>query len=298
MSSLAAIESNQLFLADLKAMQEELGQALEKRWIGFNSQVAKSAAYSLLLPSKRLRPIFCLETCRAFSGSHASAMSAALALEMIHTYSLIHDDLPAMDNDDLRRGKPTNHKVFGEARAILAGDALLTYAFQVIADDEEISADSRVHLISELAKAAGVSGMILGQDLDIENEVHQLADLEKLHRLKTGALLASSLVMGGICGGQENEVLNQLRNFGLEMGLAFQIRDDVLDVEGDEKMGKPIKSDERNSKPTYVSILGLEAAKAEQRRWLDQALQTLNSIRFKHPHRLIELTHYVIDRCV
>lgn len=298
MSSVAAIESNQLFLTDLKAMQDELSQALEKRWIEFNSQVAKAAAYSLLLPSKRLRPIFCLETCRAFSGSHTGAMSAALALEMIHTYSLIHDDLPAMDNDDLRRGKPTNHKVFGEARAILAGDALLTYAFQVIGEDEANSAGHRVQLISELARAAGVSGMILGQDLDIANEVHRLEDLEKLHRLKTGALLASSLVMGGICGEQEAEVLNQLRDFGIQMGLAFQIRDDVLDVEGDEKMGKPIKSDERNSKPTYVSVLGLEEAKAEQRRWLDQALQTLNSIKFNHPHRLLELTHYVIDRCV
>lgn len=298
MSSVAAIKSNQLFLTDLKAMQDELSQALEKRWIEFNSQVAKAAAYSLLLPSKRLRPIFCLETCRAFSGSHTGAMSAALALEMIHTYSLIHDDLPAMDNDDLRRGKPTNHKVFGEARAILAGDALLTYAFQVIGEDEANSAGHRVQLISELARAAGVSGMILGQDLDIANEVHRLEDLEKLHRLKTGALLASSLVMGGICGEQEAEVLNQLRDFGIQMGLAFQIRDDVLDVEGDEKMGKPIKSDERNSKPTYVSVLGLEGAKAEQRRWLDQALQTLNSIKFSHPHRLLELTHYVIDRCV
>ncbi len=298
MASSAAEKSSEAFLAELKSLQEEVGEALKNHWVHLDSQVAKAAQYSLLLPSKRLRPIFCLETARAFSGSYDLAMAPALSLEMIHTYSLIHDDLPSMDNDDLRRGKPTNHRVFGEARAILAGDALLTYAFQIISEDEKISGELKARLISELAKASGVLGMILGQDLDIQNEVYHLEDLERLHRLKTGALLSCSLVMGGLCASQPEMVIEKLRSFGLEMGLAFQIRDDVLDLEGDEKIGKPLRSDERNSKATYVSILGLDGAKAEQRKWFERAIETLNSIEFRGPHRLHELTHYVIDRCV
>ncbi len=280
----------------------KIDEALSRWFAAGDEKVLQAVRYSLLLPSKRLRPIFCLETCRGFLGSDARALPAAMALEMVHTYSLVHDDLPAMDNDDLRRGKPTNHKVFGDAHAILAGDALLTSAFEVLgkAGSSETSAKARIDWVVELSEAAGIAGMVLGQALDMEASGRTAAveELESLHRKKTGALLAASVVMGGIAAGVDQSILNGLRAFALDMGLAFQIQDDVLDVIGGEEIGKPTRSDERNVKATYVSLLGLEGAKAQAKKWSDNAMRHLSGISFPYGNRLEELTRFVIERRV
>lgn len=280
----------------LSSYRDEFNRALKSSVEPYYSGVADAIRYSLLLPSKRLRPIFCLESCRAFCGSPDLAIPAAISLEMVHTYSLIHDDLPSMDNDDLRRGRPTNHKVYGEARAILAGDGLQSLAFQILSEAKEIKPEIRMQLISELSRASGIEGMVLGQDLDIEKRVESLSDLEELHRKKTGALLSSSVVMGALVGGASVENLEVLRAFALDMGLAFQIRDDILDVEGGEELGKPAKSDEKNNKKTYVSFLGLEGAKQNQLMWTAKALEKLSSIRFPYPNQLEQLTRFVVER--
>ncbi|MDB5038455.1 MAG: ispA, partial [Bacteriovoracaceae bacterium] len=187
-----------LSFADYLSLQKKKVETALHAWCESSKEkVFKAASYSLLLPSKRLRPLFCLETCKAFLGSEEKAIPAAMALEMVHTYSLIHDDLPAMDNDDLRRGKPTNHKVFGEATALLAGSALLTAAFEILSKADQVSAKVRVNWVRELSEAAGANGMVLGQDWDMSPpEDVTLDSLQSLHRKKTGALLAASVVMG------------------------------------------------------------------------------------------------------
>ena len=260
------------------------------------SRLAESARYSLLLPSKRLRPLFCLETCRAFMGSMEEAMPAAMALEMVHTYSLIHDDLPCMDNDDLRRGRPTNHKVYGDATALLAGSALLTESFAILTQTEAVSPSIRLRWIQELVKASGMDGMLLGQQWDIEPTSRNAEQLMALHQKKTGALLSASVVMGALAADVNDEILSQLRIFALEMGLAFQIRDDILDIIGDESLGKPLHSDERNHKVTYVSLFGLEGAQKEALRYRESCLKRLKEIAFIFPNGLEELTLFVVDR--
>lgn len=287
--------------ADLISYLSYARQAFDddlKRWFSARpTRLDESMAYSLFLPSKRLRPLFCLEVAKAMGGQAEVAMPAAMALEMVHTYSLIHDDLPAMDDDDLRRGQPTNHKVFGDAHAILAGDALLTLAFETLALAGQVSADIRVRWIEELAKAAGREGMVLGQAIDIEQTTaRDTLLLEDLHRKKTGALLAASVVMGAIAVGASREACEKLREFALDMGLAFQIQDDILDVIGGAEMGKPVKSDERNAKDTYVSILGLDEAKNQAEFWFEKSMRSLKEIAFGYPHRLEDLTRYVILR--
>lgn len=265
------------------------------------SRVREAMSYSLFLSSKRLRPIFCLETAEALSGDSSRALPAAMALELIHTYSLVHDDLPSMDNDDLRRGKPTNHKVFGEAYAILAGDGLQTAAFEVLATAGELSNRARVRAIAELARASGAEGMVLGQavDLDLEKKANVVVqDLEHLHRLKTGALLASSIVLGAVSVEASDETIESLREFGYLMGLAFQIRDDVLDVIGGADLGKPIGSDDKNQKRTYVSLLGLEQAKRSSEEAFERAMSRLKTIELPYANRLEDLTRFVVDRKV
>ncbi len=259
------------------------------------NRLVESARYSLLLPSKRLRPLFCLETCRAFLGSDTEAMPAALALEMVHTYSLIHDDLPCMDNDDLRRGQPTNHKVYGDATALLAGSALLTESFRVLST-ASVSPSVRLGWIDELVRAAGVDGMLLGQQWDIETKSRTAEELMALHERKTGALLAASVIMGAQAAEVSEAVLHELRAFAVEMGLAFQIRDDILDIIGDESLGKPLRSDERNQKVTYVSLFGLEGAQNQATRYRDSCLSRLREISFIFPNALEELTLFVVDR--
>ncbi len=243
--------------------------------------------YSLEAGGKRIRPLLVVGTLRSFGKDEKIGIPTACAIEMIHTYSLIHDDLPSMDDDDLRRGKPTNHKVFGEAIAILAGDALLTYSFQVIAESmkDHISAEKKLLLVTELAKASGPEGMVGGQVADMEGEgtVLNLDDLEYIHRHKTGKLLAYSVIAGAILADATNEQLDRLTQFAHHLGLAFQIRDDILDIEGTELvLGKPVGSDTGNHKNTYPALLTLEGAKEKLTFHIDEAKRFLYSVDMKH----------------
>jgi geranylgeranyl diphosphate synthase type II len=237
-------------------------------------KLREAMAYSLLAGGKRLRPLLALVACDACGGDPLHALPAACALEMVHTYSLIHDDLPAMDDDDLRRGRPTNHKVFGEALAILAGDALLTLAFEIVARDTE-PPQVAAACCADLAAAAGEIGMVAGQVVDIEAEttgVKDLAHLEGIHRRKTGRLITCGLTLGGRIAGAPANVLANLTEYGTRVGLAFQIADDLLDVQGDpEKMGKGVRKDAGLGKLTYPGLLGLEQSQQRLTTLLDEA---------------------------
>ena len=217
--------------------------------------------YSLLAGGKRLRPVLALETCRMCGGDVNTALPFACAVEMIHTYSLIHDDLPCMDDDDLRRGRPTNHKVYGEATAVLAGDALLTAAFETIAEHgTSLGADKALAASACLGRAAGARGMVGGQALDMAGEGHSLSlsEVEELQRLKTGALISAAAEIGCIVAGGGAQERAAVRRYAELLGLAFQIRDDMLDVCGDQDaFGKPIGSDKEEGKVTFVDLLGL-----------------------------------------
>ncbi|GAW30817.1 polyprenyl synthetase family protein [Carboxydocella sp. JDF658] len=237
--------------------------------------------YSLFAGGKRLRPALVLGAVEAVGGEVQAALPAAAALEMIHTYSLIHDDLPAMDNDDYRRGKPTNHKVFGEATAILAGDALLTLAFELLAahlPGAGVSPEIALRVIREIAEAAGTQGMIGGQMADMEAQGQQVngEQLEKIHRRKTGALFRAAVRVGGLIGGATPEQLAALSHYAEQLGLAFQITDDILDITGDPaKMGKDKNSDLKNCKATYPSLYGLEQARIMAEKAVTAAIKTL-----------------------
>lgn len=221
----------------------------------------EAMAYSLKNGGKRIRPLLTLEFCRICGGDYEKAFPFALGAEMIHTYSLIHDDLPCMDDDDMRRGKPSSHKVFGEANALLAGDALLTYAFETVLSAPDMSGEKKAAAGLALAKAAGCSGMIAGQVMDLANE-EKAAALEEIRatdRLKTGEMIKVSALMGCIAAGADEERIKAAEKYCECVGLAFQIVDDILDVTSDaETLGKPIGSDAQNGKSTYVSLLGLE----------------------------------------
>lgn len=221
----------------------------------------EAMAYSLKNGGKRIRPMLTLEFCRICGGDYKKAIPFALGAEMIHTYSLIHDDLPCMDDDDMRRGKPSSHKVFGEANALLAGDALLTYAFETVLSAPDMSGEKKAAAGLALAKAAGCSGMIAGQVMDLANE-EKAAALEEIRatdRLKTGEMIRVSALMGCIAAGADDNKTKAAEKYCENIGLAFQIVDDILDVTSDaETLGKPIGSDNANGKSTYVSLLGLE----------------------------------------
>src|SRR5271169_4386449 len=227
--------------------------------------IHKAMRYSVFAGGKRIRPILCMEAARMFSADQGGAVQIGCALEFIHTYSLIHDDLPALDNDDLRRGKPTNHKVFGEAIAILAGDALLTLAFQTLAN-AAIEPSRRVRVISEIASAAGtVNGMVGGQvaDIEAEKKAADAAMLEYIHRSKTAALICGSIVAGAIAGGAGDEDVVRLRRFGEQIGWAFQVVDDILDVsESSASLGKTAGKDQAQQKATYPALYGLEKSRS------------------------------------
>lgn len=227
----------------------------------------ESMRYSLIGGGKRIRPVLALAAAKAMGGEVKNILPAACALELIHTYSLIHDDLPAMDNDDYRRGRLSNHKVFGEGNAILAGDGLLSYAFELIAQPiNEVAAERQLRVIREVARAAGPEGMVGGQvaDLEAEEKKLNLSEVEHIHRLKTGAMLVVSVRLGAILAGGTEEKIEALTRYAQAIGLAFQIKDDILDLEGDAlTLGKPVQSDLRQQKSTYPSLLGLEGAKAE-----------------------------------
>lgn len=228
------------------------------------TELKQSMLYSLSVGGKRLRPLLVFAVLEAFGHHPKKGYKVAAALEMIHTYSLIHDDLPAMDDDELRRGKPTNHIVYGEATAILAGDSLLTHAFKVIAEDHELTMPQRVQLVLELSKAAGPMGMVAGQILDMEAEDHPvtLDQLKQIHVHKTGRLIEFAIVAGALISEASETTIQTLRQFAYHIGLAFQIKDDILDVEGNtELIGKKVGSDAVNGKSTYVSLTSLKQAK-------------------------------------
>ena len=270
---------------------------------GHQGLIFDAMEYSVTAGGKRLRPILMNETYIMFGGKSDVIEPFMAAIEMIHTYSLVHDDLPAMDNDMLRRGKPTTHATYGEAMGILTGDALLNYAFETAlnaydAEDADVNAITSAMRI--LARKAGVFGMIGGQVVDVMSEKHQLEiDEERLHfiyELKTGALIEASMMIGAALAGASEEEITTVESVASMIGMAFQIQDDILDIEGDEaKLGKPIGSDERNEKSTYVTFAGIEKSKQEVRRLTDEAIEKLNSLP-KHNDFLVELLNYLVYR--
>ena len=241
--------------------------------------------YSLLAGGKRLRPALCLASHVACGGNEDDVLLSASALEVIHTYSLIHDDLPAMDNDDLRRGLPTNHKVYGEAVAILAGDGLLSEAFLMILETaDRIPVENVISALKEVAHAAGPAGMVGGQVQDIlsEDKEPDKETLLYIHKHKTGALIASSVSMGGILAGADSATLMALRKYGEALGLAFQIIDDILDVRGDEQLlGKPVGSDQDKHKMTYPSLYGPDASMGKAETLISDSIAALDPLRAK-----------------
>lgn len=262
--------------------------------------IKEAMLYSLEAGGKRIRPLLLFATMEAFGMDPKRGLLAACAIEMVHTYSLIHDDLPSMDNDDLRRGKPTNHKVFGEAVAVLAGDGLLTYSFEVIGkiSDEYASPETKLKLMIELAKAAGNEGMVGGQVLDMEGEGKHLTleELEYLHIHKTGKMIGFSIKAGVILAGGSAADLEKLAAFAYHLGLAFQIRDDILDIEGNENvLGKPVGSDLVNQKNTYPFLLTMAGAKKMLNKHIEEAKQNLRMTGL-NTNILSEITDLVASR--
>jgi len=265
-------------------------------------KLCESMHYSLEAGGKRVRPVLCLLAAESLGKPAESALSCGIALEYIHTYSLIHDDLPAMDDDDLRRGKPTNHKVYGEGQAILAGDGLLTEAFGVLAGDTNLSAEQRVEAIKTLAEAAGWRGMVGGQSLDLEGEIlvrmgkpYDYSRLQLIHRLKTGALLRASLELGAIAADAGRETRNALRDAGTALGMAFQIQDDILDATStSEVMGKRVGKDEGKGKITYPKLLGLDGARNALQEATERAINLLQPI--PNPSSLIAWANFLSMR--
>jgi geranylgeranyl diphosphate synthase type II len=289
----------------LKAYMDEMAAWISSQMLSFLPEeipptLYESMKYSLQAGGKRIRPILLLSTIEALGKPRELGLETASAIEMIHTYSLIHDDLPAMDNDDFRRGKPTNHKVFGEGIAILAGDALLTWAFYLISSQRRssLSADIILQLIRELAIAAGPIGMVGGQVLDLEGERKQLTldELERIHRHKTGDLIHYSVYAGAIIAGADDAQKAALSKYARNLGLAFQIQDDILDIVGNEEsIGKPIGSDQRLGKSTYPALMGLEQAKMKVYSLVEEAKEALN-VQGIEKERLAELADFFVNR--
>lgn len=274
-------------------------QRLYLRYPAAPQKLLESLDYSLMAGGKRLRPALVMECAKASGpfndGVRSIALSAAAAMELIHTFSLVHDDLPAMDDDDLRRGRPTNHKVYGEAVAILAGDAMVTMAFELLCADAP--ADIAVKLVSELASAAGPAGMIGGQIVDIDtNRPKNLSDLKRLHRMKTGALITASCRMGAIAANADEAVLACLDSYGKHLGLAFQIVDDILDQTATpEQMGKATHKDAAKGKITYPMLIGLEASQKEAESQLTAALRAVDVLGI-NAEPLRALAKFVVER--
>lgn len=259
-------------------------------------RISEAMAYSVNAGGKRLRPALTLEFCRICGGSAEEALAFACAVEMVHTYSLIHDDLPCMDDDDLRRGKPTNHKVYGEAMATLAGDGLLTLAFETLAK-AELDAETIVNAVIELSRAAGVSGMLGGQVLDLEGETRPYTEQEiKLtHNLKTGALFAAACKLGCLAAGASRRQINAAEAFAKAMGYAFQLRDDVLDVIGSEaELGKATGHDE--NKQTIITVKGMEYCEQLISEYSEKAKKALEEGDFSDVGFLMELTDWLTSR--
>ena len=288
---------NDLWSWRRRAVEDELRRALDQT-PSINPTLAEAMRYSLLGGGKRLRPILLMAAADAVGAKGEKFLTTAAAIEMIHTYSLIHDDLPAMDDDDYRRGKLTNHKVFGEAIAILAGDALLTLAFEVMLRQKDVSSTVILNVVDEMSRAAGMSGMVGGQAIDLQSEGKSI-DLETLRRMhlgKTGALFRAAIRSGAILAGASSQQLSALTAYAESFGLVFQITDDILDVTGDEKtLGKPIGSDARNRKSTYVTLTSLDSARSLAEKTIEDALGALN-IFGSEAEFLRELVRYLPTR--
>lgn len=261
--------------------------------------LGEAMRYAVLDGGKRLRPLLVLAACEAVGANAQAALRAACAVELIHAYSLVHDDMPCMDNDVMRRGKPTVHVRFGEARALLAGDALQALAFELLTPEEGVPPAMQARLCRELARAAGADGMAGGQAIDLASVGLQLSEdqLRQMHRLKTGALLQASVVMGAVCGQTPEGTLRALSDYGAAMGLAFQVVDDVLDVTQDSAtLGKTAGKDAASDKPTYVSLMGLEAARAHAEALRAQALAALAASGLTDTRALAALADMVVRR--
>lgn len=281
-------------------IESSLDRLLQQKQYLPHSILFEAARYSLLSPAKRVRPLLMLATCEALGHPPEHALSPACALEMIHTYSLIHDDLPCMDNDDMRRGKPTLHKMYPEAYALLAGDFLLTYAFEVLVAAPHISDSQKVALVHCLAETSGGNGMIGGQVIDMAMEAAKLSPswehLRDMHDKKTAALMVAALDGAAIIANAPSNLRKQLQQLGKDLGLAFQIVDDILDITGsEEEIGKPVGSDVRNHKTTAVSLLGLEQAKEVAQNHLVSAETIIRSLPY-NSDLLLYLAHKLVHR--
>lgn len=289
------------YLSEKRAMVEDTLRGVFPGPEGPSADIISAMSYSLFAGGKRLRPILCMAGAEAVGGEAQDVLPVACAIELIHTYSLIHDDLPVMDDDDMRRGKPTSHKVFGEAVALLAGDGLLTKAFHVMtgADFENrVRPGALLNVIGLIAKAAGYEGMVGGQVVDIQSEGKEVdpSIVQFIHTHKTAALITASVASGAILvGGEENQV-KALASYGQNIGLAFQVSDDILDIEGNSQaLGKNVGSDERQAKTTYPAILGLSRSKEIQRELVERAIEFLDP--FDHrSDPLREIARYIIVR--
>jgi farnesyl diphosphate synthase len=290
-------------VADATAVATRLTDAVIERLLavptGLEARVYEAMRYSALAPGKRLRPLLVLAGARLFGVARTSALQVAAAIEMVHAYSLIHDDLPAMDDSDLRRGRPTCHKEFDEATAVLAGDGLLTMAFEILAHpDTHCDPTVRCALVAALAGAAGGAGMVGGQMIDLiaERQPLDIGAITRLQRMKTGALIAFACEAGAILAKATAELETALRGYAHDLGLAFQIADDLLDVEGSAaETGKPVGADAAAGKATFVSILGVERARAQAGLLVDQAIAHLDLFEQK-AELLRQVARFVINR--
>ena len=295
--------SDSVSVGDASAMTANLTDAVLDRLLaappGLEARVYDAMRYSALAPGKRLRPLLVLASARLFGVARRSALQVAAAIEMVHAYSLIHDDLPAMDDSDLRRGRPTCHKEFDEATAVLAGDGLLTMAFEVLAHpDTHGDSVVRCELVAALAAAAGAAGMVGGQMIDLiaEKQTLNIGAITRLQRMKTGALIAFSCEAGAILAKAAGELRTALRGYAHDLGLAFQIADDLLDVEGSAaETGKPVGADAAAGKATFVSILGAERARAQAELLIDQAVAHLDLFE-QRAELLRQVARFVVNR--
>ena len=269
--------------------------------ISNNNKIEEAMAYSGLADSKMIRAGLLFASSETNKNiTKESIITLSSAVELMHTYSLIHDDLPCMDDDDLRRNQPSSHIKYGEANAVLAGDALQALSYEIIVNDNFLSSDDKVNAINLLSKACGKNGMVLGQYLDIENENNQSIDIDKLdeiHNLKTGKLIECAVMLGQIGSNLEPDSLSILRDFSCKIGLAFQITDDILDVTQIESvLGKNKNSDVKNNKLTYIDIIGLEEAKVKAKKLTNSALNSLSQSNISNINKLIEMAKYLISR--
>jgi geranylgeranyl diphosphate synthase type II len=289
------------YLDERKTLVDKALQDFMPNPSGLASDVIRAMNYSLFAGGKRIRPILCIAGAEAVGGSTDSVLPVACAIELIHTYSLIHDDLPVMDNDDLRRGKPTNHKVFGEAVALLAGDGLLTLAFNLMAGygaEKEVEKKALLRVIDLIASAAGYKGMVGGQVVDVTYEGKEPDPnvVEYIHRHKTAALIAASVTAGTILAGGNKDEEKSINSYGQQIGLAFQIADDILNIEGDRKvMGKGTGSDKEKGKITYPSVFGTAESKTIQKELITNAIDSLKRFDTR-AEPLRDLARYIIKR--